>query len=118
MLFRSTTGAHAVTGAYWNSWRAAGWQKGVGYPTGPVKCGLYGGGCFQSFERANSYYTAATGANMVGEPYWTAWRKAGWQAGGLGYPLGAAVAYNGYRTVPFEGGSMTYSSTGVAVARK
>ncbi len=55
---------------------------------------------------------------MVGEPYRNAWRLAGWQAGGLGYPLGVAVAYNGYRTVPFEGGSMTYSPTGVKVTRK
>ncbi len=117
IYYTPKTGAHAVTGAYWNAWRDAGWQKGVGYPTGPVKCGLYGGGCFQSFERANSYYTAATGANMVGEPYWSAWRQAGWQAG-IGYPLGTAVAFTGYRTVPFEGGTMTYDSSGVTVVRK
>ncbi len=55
---------------------------------------------------------------MVGEPYRNAWRLAGWQAGGLGYPLGAAVAYNGYATVQFEGGSMIYSAAGVEVRRK
>lgn len=117
VYFSTGTGAHAVFAPYFASWRAAGWQVGVGYPTGPAKCGLYGGGCYQPFERANSYYTAATGANMVGEPYWSAWRKAGWQTGGLGYPLAAAVEYNGYRNVPFQGGSMTYSPTGVTVSR-
>ncbi|WP_176803090.1 M43 family zinc metalloprotease [Arthrobacter sp. ov407] len=118
IYYSTASGAHAVTSRYFNSWRAAGFQKGVGYPTGPEKCGLYGGGCYQPFERGNSYYTAATGANMIGEPYRNAWRLAGWQSGGLGYPLAAAVAYNGYRTVPFQGGSMIYSATGVKVVRK
>ena len=118
IYYSTASGAHAVTSRYFNSWRAAGWQKGVGYPTGPEKCGLYGGGCYQPFERGNSYYTAATGANMIGEPYRNAWRLAGWQSGGLGYPLAAAVAYNGYRTVPFQGGSMIYDATGVKVIRK
>jgi uncharacterized protein with LGFP repeats len=118
IYYSAASGAHAVTSRYFNSWRAAGWQKGVGYPTGPEKCGLWGGGCYQPFQTGNSYYTAATGANIIGQPYREAWRLAGWQSGGLGYPLGAAVAYNGYRTVPFQGGSMIYSSTGVKVVRK
>ncbi|MDQ0619531.1 GH25 family lysozyme M1 (1,4-beta-N-acetylmuramidase) [Arthrobacter globiformis] len=117
VYFSSTTGAHAVFGAYFTSWKWAGWQAGVGYPTGPVKCGLYGGGCYQPFERATSYYTAATGANMVGEPYWSAWGAAGWQPR-LGYPLGVAVKWNGYREVPFQGGSITYSANGVTVRTK
>ncbi|MET1152794.1 MAG: hypothetical protein ABWX72_01050, partial [Arthrobacter sp.] len=118
VYYTAATGAHAVTARYFTSWRWAGWQQSVGYPTGPEQCGLYGGGCYQPFERGNSYYTPATGANMVSEPYRNAWRLAGWQAGGLGYPLGVAVAHNGYRTVPFQGGSMTYSPTGVKVTRK
>jgi GH25 family lysozyme M1 (1,4-beta-N-acetylmuramidase) len=118
VYFSAATGAHAVLGAYFTSWKWAGWQAGVGYPTGAAKCGLYGGGCYQPFERATSYYTAATGANMVGEPYWTAWGNAGWQSGGLGYPLGVAVQYNGYREVPFQGGSIIYSPSGVTVKRK
>ncbi|WP_253182639.1 GH25 family lysozyme [Arthrobacter sp. SW1] len=111
----ATTGAHAVTGAYWNAWKAAGFQASIGYPTGPVRCGLYGGGCYQSFAKGNVYWTSATGAHAVTEPYREAWRQAGWQMGRLGYPKAAAVAALGYRTVAFQGGTMTWSSSGVKV---
>lgn len=36
--------------------------------------------------------------------------------GRLGYPTGAAVAGLGYRTVPFEGGSMSWTAAGVKVS--
>ncbi|WP_425452070.1 LGFP repeat-containing protein, partial [Arthrobacter silvisoli] len=115
IYWSSTTGAHAVTGAYWNAWKEAGFQPAIGYPTSRVMCGLYGGGCYQAFSKGNVYWTSATGAHAVTEPYRDAWRQAGWQMGGLGYPKAAAVAYLGYRTVAFQGGSMTWTSAGVTV---
>ncbi|NYD76668.1 GH25 family lysozyme [Arthrobacter cupressi] len=115
IYWSSTTGAHAVTGAYWNAWKEAGFQPAIGYPTSRVNCGLYGGGCYQAFSKGNIYWTSATGAHAVTEPYREAWRQAGWQMGKLGYPKAAAVSYLGYRTVRFEGGSMTWTSAGVTV---
>ncbi|MGN7249504.1 LGFP repeat-containing protein, partial [Arthrobacter sp. SAFR-014] len=110
-----TTGAHAVTGAYWTGWQEAGFQPAIGYPTGPVTCGLYGNGCYQPFAKGNIYWSPTTGAHAVTEPYMSAWRSAGWQKGKLGYPTSAAVAYRGYRTVYFQGGSMTWTTSGVTV---
>ncbi|WP_052663678.1 GH25 family lysozyme [Psychromicrobium lacuslunae] len=110
-----TTNAYAVTGPYYSAWGQAGWQKAIGYPTGNVTCGLYGNGCYQPFTGGNIYWTAGSGAHAVNEPYRAAWKNAGWQMGKLGYPLAAAVAAGGYKTVKFQGGTMTWSSTGVAV---
>ncbi|WP_258061637.1 GH25 family lysozyme [Arthrobacter sp. ZGTC412] len=116
IYWTATTGAHAVTGAYWTAWQKAGFQPGIGYPTGPVTCGLYGNGCYQEFTKGNIYWTATTGAHAVTEPYRDAWRAQGWQAGKLGYPTSAAVAAAGYGTATFQGGSMTWTSSGVAVS--
>ncbi|UKA52936.1 lysozyme M1 [Arthrobacter sp. FW305-BF8] len=115
VYWSATTGAHAVTGAYWTGWQEAGFQPAIGYPTGPVTCGLYGNGCYQPFAKGNIYWSATTGAHAVTEPYMSAWRSAGWQKGNLGYPTSAAVAYRGYRTVYFQGGSMTWTTSGVTV---
>ncbi len=58
IYWTSATGAHAVTGAYWNAWRAAGFgRRSIGYPTGTVTCGLYGGGCYQPFKGGSIYWT-------------------------------------------------------------
>jgi GH25 family lysozyme M1 (1,4-beta-N-acetylmuramidase) len=116
IYWSATTGAHAVTGAYWTAWQKAGFQPGIGYPTGPVTCGLYGNGCYQPFAKGNIYWTATTGAHAVTEPYRDAWRAQGWQAGRLGYPTSAAVAAAGYGTATFEGGSLTWTASGVAVS--
>jgi GH25 family lysozyme M1 (1,4-beta-N-acetylmuramidase) len=116
IYWTAATGAHAVTGAYWTGWGEAGWQRGIGYPKGSVVCGLYGSGCYQPFSEGNIYWTAATGAHAVNEPYMSQWRLAGWQKGKLGYPLEAAVAYAGYKTVRFQGGTMTRSASGIKVA--
>ena len=116
IYWTSATGAHAVTGSYWNGWDEAGWQRGIGYPTGSVACGLYGGGCYQPFSEGNVYWTAATGAHAVNEPYMDQWRLAGWQMGKLGYPKQAAVAYAGYKAVSFQGGTITWTASGTKVA--
>ncbi len=84
-------GTHAVKTAYMSAWKDAGWQAGLGYPTGPESCGLYGGGCYQPFQKANVYYTPATGAHAVFASYMEAWKEAGWQAG-LGYPTARPAA--------------------------
>ena len=110
------TAPHAVTGAYWTAWQQAGFQPNLGYPTGPVSCGLYKSGCYQPFTKGNVYSSPTSGAHAVTEPYRDAWRQAGWQMGKLGYPTGAAVAGLGYRTVPFEGGSMAWTTSGVKVS--
>ncbi|MHA7238264.1 GH25 family lysozyme, partial [Arthrobacter sp. TMS1-12-1] len=41
---------------------AASKTSGMGSATGPVTCGLYGGGCYQPFTGGNIYYTPTTGA--------------------------------------------------------
>lgn len=116
IYWSAATGAHAVTGAYWKGWGEAAWQRGIGYPKGSVVCGLYGSGCYQPFSGGNIYWTAASGAHAVNEPYMSQWRVAGWQMGKLGYPTQAAISYAGYKTVRFQGGTMTWTASGVKVA--
>ena len=114
IYYTGSTGAHAVTGAYWNAWRDAGWQAGIGYPKGAPSCGLYGGGCYQPFQKGNVYYTPSSGAHAVTGVYWNAWRAAGWQAG-IGYPTSAPKCglYGGGCSQSFQKGNVYYTgSTG------
>jgi uncharacterized protein with LGFP repeats len=114
----ATTGTHAVRATYMNAWREAGWQMKLGYPTAALKCGLYNGGCYQSFSAGNIYAAPGTGAHAVTQPFREAWRLAGWQMGKLGYPLQSAAAAKGYRTVAFQGGWITWTSTGTRTTYK
>ncbi|MCF6510166.1 hypothetical protein E9549_22675, partial [Blastococcus sp. MG754426] len=80
------TGARVVSGAVRQRWAATGWQNGVlGYPTTEAT-DLPGGGRAASFQGGAIYWSAATGARVVGGPVRDAWLAAGGDAGDLGMP--------------------------------
>ncbi|WP_159802589.1 hypothetical protein [Arthrobacter zhaoguopingii] len=107
VYYTAATGAHAVTGSYFTAWGEAGWQAKIGYPTAGVKCGLYNGGCYQTFSAGTIYSTAATGTHAVRASYMNAWRDAGWQMK-IGYPTAGVKCglYNGGCYQTFSAGTI------------
>ncbi|SDX49414.1 Uncharacterized conserved protein, contains LGFP repeats [Modestobacter sp. DSM 44400] len=85
----------------------------LGGPLGDVGCGLAGGGCVQRFERASIYWSPGSGAHVLGGAIFTAWARAGWEVGALGYPISdELVAADGVgRLQQFQGGSVFWSPT-------
>nr|WP_281372877.1 hypothetical protein [Kineococcus aurantiacus] len=80
------TGAHAVTGAVLDRWRATGWEAGpLGLPTTDETA--VAGGSFENFENGSIYVSAATGAHTVSGPVRQAFRDAGGPAR-WGFPTG------------------------------
>lgn len=79
------TGAHVLTGPVRQRWAAAGWERGLGYPTSSVAPTPDGRGEFARFERGTVYWTSATGARVLSGPVADEWTAAG-GAGELGYP--------------------------------
>ncbi|MGY1858396.1 LGFP repeat-containing protein [Modestobacter sp. SYSU DS0290] len=85
-----SSGAHAVSGAVLNTWKAQGWEGGpLGYPTSEMTCGMASGGCAQWFAGGAVYWTAKTGAHAVSGGILGAWGGLNWEGGPLGYPTGA-----------------------------
>ncbi|GAB4080381.1 hypothetical protein [Modestobacter muralis] len=90
VYWSQASGAHVVLpGAVRDKWAASGWEGGpLGYPLDDTTCGLAGGGCFQTFEKASVYWSSATGAHTVGGQVRDRWGTTGWESGRLGYPVG------------------------------
>ncbi|HEY7361582.1 MAG TPA: hypothetical protein VH642_12275, partial [Streptosporangiaceae bacterium] len=108
------TGAHVVTGAFLDSWIAAGAEAGrLGYPTADQACGLLDSGCGQVFQRGRIYSTAATGTHAVAGAFYTLWAGQGYEGGPLGYPTSGQVCglAGGGCEQHFQGGALYYSST-------
>jgi uncharacterized protein with LGFP repeats len=101
----ASTPVSVVSGAIRTKWTAAGGAAGtLGYPTADERCGLVGGGCFQSFKNGSVYWTAATGAQIVTTgAIRTRWGTLGWEKGRLGYPTGDATC-----GLPDDGCSQTF----------
>ena len=72
-----------------------------------------GRGRYNHFTKGGSiYYTTATGAHMVKGEIRKRWAALGWEYSYLRYPKSDEyVTYGGYRS-DFEGGYITYTSTG------
>jgi uncharacterized protein with LGFP repeats len=86
----------------------------LGVETGPVRCGLGGGGCVKAYAGGNVYWSPATGAHPVlNGAISNAWAAQSWEAGALGYPIGeqrCGLASGGCLQ-NFRGGTM-YSTSG------
>ncbi|MCZ2806481.1 hypothetical protein O2W18_15330 [Modestobacter sp. VKM Ac-2983] len=80
-------GGDAIIAAYADRGGASG-------PLGPwvtwVICGLPGGGCGQVFQNATLYWSPASGAHAVKEPYLSAWGRQR-EGGPLGYPTSEEI---------------------------
>ncbi|WP_448626976.1 reprolysin-like metallopeptidase [Geodermatophilus sp. URMC 64] len=117
-----STAAQVVRGAIRTKWLAAGGpDSALGYPTGDERCGLTGGGCFQSFQHGWVYWSSATGASTVeAGAVRSRWGALGWERGRLGYPTGDLVCGlpgNGCSQT-FQGGSLYGSdSTAAQIVR-
>jgi uncharacterized protein with LGFP repeats/L,D-peptidoglycan transpeptidase YkuD (ErfK/YbiS/YcfS/YnhG family) len=86
------TGAVPTSGGIGTRWNEIGGVSGrLGYPAGPLGCGLAEGGCVQSFERGSIAWTAAAGAWDLGGAIGPRWVQLAAQNGGLGYPVGGEV---------------------------
>lgn len=83
------TGAHAIYGAIREKWAALGWETCpfLGYPV-TDECGTPDGiGRFNHFEKGSIYWTPETGAREIHGPIRDEWKRLGWEAGKLGYPV-------------------------------
>lgn len=115
-IYSSPAGTYAVlTGTVGrtdirSAWADAGWENGsMGYPTGPVFCGLRDGGCGQHFQGGSIYRSAYSSLSGVAipTPVRDAWAAQGWENGRLGYPTGPAYGVPGGIAQPFSGGTLT-----------
>ncbi|MBN1093855.1 hypothetical protein JKP75_15625 [Blastococcus sp. TML/M2B] len=87
VFWSPATGAHVVQGSVAARWVQGGAENGaLGYPTGGPSCGLPGGGCAQSFQGGDVYWSPASGARVVSGAVAAMWTAHGRERGGLGYP--------------------------------
>ena len=109
-----TTGAHAVSGAVLNTWKAQGWEGGpLGYPIAEMECGLANGGCSQDFSGGSVQWSPGTGARAVSGDILDSWQGLGGEMGPLGYPTAerSCGLTNGGCMQSFSGG-VVYSASG------
>ena len=100
-----------VTAPLRDGWAAAGWERGVGLPTGEAFCGLRNGGCGQHFTNG-SVYSSPAGAFAIPTAIRELWAAQGWEHGALGYPTsGHFPAVNGSGQ-HFQGGSIYWAYHG------
>ncbi|WP_253908443.1 Ig-like domain-containing protein, partial [Arthrobacter sp. H41] len=59
----------------------------LGAASGPVICGLKGGGCYQKFQGGDILWSPATGAHPTYGGIGARWRSMGFENGVLGYPM-------------------------------
>ncbi len=107
-----STGARVLSGAVYDRWAAAGWERSaLGYPVSDVTS-LSDGGRFAHFQNGSVYWSQATGARLLLAPVRDRWGRLGWQAGPLGYPVADQVATPGGRgqVVQFQRGWLYWSS--------
>ena len=121
MTSSAATGVHLVpTGAIGTAWTAQKSQAGpLGYPTGDQYCGLARSGCLQRFQGGTMYTSPTTGAhNVPSGTIATYWGTLKWEAGRLGYPVGAqrCASSGGGCVQAFAGGTVsTSTATGTHV---
>ena len=102
------SGGHPVFGAIRDAWGRQGWENGLlGYPVSSETCGLRGGGCAQFFQNGSLYWSPATGAQVVRGMMLQVYAGERWEAGRLGYPLGAESYSGGAYRQSFQGGTIT-----------
>ncbi|TLM83457.1 S8 family serine peptidase [Pseudarthrobacter sp. NamE5] len=90
---------------------AAAASPGIGSPTGPVICGLAGGGCYQNYEGGVVHWSPATGARITKGAIRAVWAAQNWENGSLGYPTTNEIGglKNGGVYQNFQGGVIHWS---------
>ena len=98
------TGSHTLrygTGIA-NPFTELGGAKVLGAATSDETCS--GTGVFQVFEKGTAYWTAGGGTHFVRGEIFKAYRQAGYERGGYGYPTSDEFWSGGSRVQYFEGG--------------
>jgi uncharacterized protein with LGFP repeats len=114
------TEAKTVRGAILATYRASGGPGALGYPTGNDSPAGDGRGVKTTFQYADIFWSATTGAHVVRGGIHTLWMQQGGPAGYLGYPTtsDAPAPGGGGYVVDFEGGTIYWSpSTGMKIVR-
>ena len=86
------SGAHLTrNGAIRSRWAASGYETGqLGYPTSSESCGLANGGCAQSFQSGQIFWSPTTGAQISKNgAIRSRWQGLNAESGPLGYPNSA-----------------------------
>ncbi|WP_156135190.1 hypothetical protein [Arthrobacter sp. L77] len=94
VIWSSGTGAViSLNGPIRSAWVSAGSQNGaLGYPKAAQVCGIRDGGCYQSFQKGEVFWSEASGAEISkAGPIRTAYRAAGAENGALGFPVTAEI---------------------------
>ncbi|MEW1806119.1 GH25 family lysozyme, partial [Pseudarthrobacter sp. NPDC080039] len=122
VIWSTATGAQvSPNGPVRDAWQASGFEGGtLGYPTGPVICGLKDGGCYQNFQNGAVIWSTATGAQVSPNgPVRDAWQASGFEGGTLGYPTGPVTCglKDGGCYQNFQNGAVIWSTaTGAQVS--
>jgi uncharacterized protein with LGFP repeats len=106
------TGAHAVQGAIRDRWAAAGWERGLGYPTTdetgtPDRTGRYNH--FSMPGGASIYWSPASGAHSIQGAIRARWADLGWERG-LGYPTTDEFSVPGGQRSNLERGALVWNA--------
>ncbi|UWX98718.1 hypothetical protein N2K95_09975 [Arthrobacter zhaoxinii] len=118
ILWSSATGAQvSPNGSIRTAYQKAGFEAGtLGFPTsGEV---TIKGGKYQNFSKGAILWSSATGAQVSPNgSIRTAYQKAGFEAGALGFPTSGEVSANGGKYQNFAKGTIYWStSTGAQVS--
>jgi uncharacterized protein with LGFP repeats/GH25 family lysozyme M1 (1,4-beta-N-acetylmuramidase) len=94
IVLSPATGAQiSLSGPIRDAWAQSGFEDGpLGYPAGPVTCGLTAGGCYQLYQNGAVIWSSATGAQLsLNGNFRTAWAASGYEDGPLGYPTSSVI---------------------------
>ena len=87
LYWSPATGAHTVTGAVRDRWGSTGWEGGyLGYPVTDQTTTPDGRSQYVHFTGGSIYWSAATGAQVMGGPVYDRWAASGWETSALGLP--------------------------------
>ncbi|NLV80213.1 MAG: esterase [Rhodococcus sp.] len=120
-VFSAGGAAHPVAGAIGGAYQAAGGPAGVlGHPITEERVAPDGRGRYNHFEHGVVYWTPEHGARSIRGEILEEWKRQGWEAGPLGYPVADEVGTPDQRgrVQAFEIGAMYWTEqTGAAAVQ-
>jgi uncharacterized protein with LGFP repeats len=109
IYWSAATGAWESSGPIREYWAALGYEGGkLGYPSSALTC--VDAGCWQSFERGEVAWSAATGARITSGAINARWAQLGRGTGTLGFPTSDEVCVDGACSQSFTGGWIHWSA--------
>ncbi|GAA4972831.1 hypothetical protein [Kineococcus glutinatus] len=116
---RGRYGTHAMWGEIAKKWYALGYENSVlGFPFSSEVASPSGRGRMQYFGGGSILWSAATGAREVHGSIWALYDSMGADRSYLGLPKSDEYGISGGRRSDFQGGYITWTPAGGAVARR